>query len=78
MDTRFYFRYLDDMMMTVNREDIDLKLEKINRWHSNLKFTCDFESNVSEINFISLTVMRSDESKFDTRWSQNLQTMELR
>ena len=70
MDTRFNFRYVDDVFMTVNKEDIDSTLETINRWHSNLKFTSELKNDAGEINFLDLTIMRNAESNIDTKWFQ--------
>ena len=53
----FYFRYVDDTIMCINKEHIDLVLETFNTYNNKLKFTYELEQD-TKINFLDMTIIR--------------------
>lgn len=54
-NTKWYNRYLDDIMIILKVDDTNQKLDTINRIHPKLKFTFEIETNGS-IPFIDMYV----------------------
>ncbi|XP_025262217.1 uncharacterized protein LOC112637212 [Camponotus floridanus] len=53
---RFYFRYVDDILMTVPTDSIDSTLSIFNSFHDRLQFTCELEVD-RKINFLDVTII---------------------
>ena len=53
----FYFRYVDDTIMCINKTHIDLVLETFNIYNNKLKFTYELEQD-TKINFLDMTIIR--------------------
>ena len=64
----FYFRYVDDTILCVNKDHVDLVLEVFNNYNNHLKFTHELEDN-NIINFLDVSLIR-DNNKIITNWYQ--------
>lgn len=53
---RFYFRYVDDILMTVPSDSIDSTLLIFNSFHDRLQFTSEVEVN-RKINFLDVILI---------------------
>ena len=53
----FYFRYVDDMIMCINKKHIDLVLKTFNSYNNKLQFTYELEQD-KKINFLDMTLIR--------------------
>ena len=53
----FYFRYVDDMIMCINKKPIDLVLENFNTYNKKLQFSYELEQD-KKINFLDITLIR--------------------
>ncbi|XP_025269898.1 uncharacterized protein LOC112639584 [Camponotus floridanus] len=53
---RFYFRYVDDILMTVPSDSIDMTLSIFNSFHDRLQFTSELEVD-RKINFLDVTII---------------------
>lgn len=62
----FYYRYVDDTLICVKKEDIDIVLSVFNNHNPSLKFTSESENNNS-INFLDLTLTKVN-NKIITNW----------
>ena len=54
--SKFYFRYMDDIIRDIKKEDKGRKLEEINNIHPSLKFTIECE-NEGSIPFLDMRIM---------------------
>ena len=50
----FYYRYVDDTILCVQRKHIDLIINTFDSYHQNLQFTHELQKNNS-INFLDMT-----------------------
>jgi len=58
---KFYYRYVDDIIMASNKEDIPLIFEKFNNHHNRLKFTIETMNN-NHISFLDLNIIVDNNS----------------
>jgi len=58
----FYFRYVDDIALSVPHTSIDSLLDKFNSFHHRLKFTIEIEDNGNHLNFLDLTIIKRNNS----------------
>ena len=65
-DALLYFRYMDDIIRNINKNEIDCKLDEINKKHPNLNFTIEREKNFA-IPFLDMLVMREGD-KLSSSW----------
>jgi len=63
----FYYRYVDDILLTAPREDINDVVEMFNRYHNRLKFTIEYESNHC-LSFLDLLLKVGDKNKIIIDW----------
>ena len=54
--SKFYFRYMDDIIRVIKKEDKGRKLKEINNIHPSLKFTIECE-NEGSIPFLDMRIM---------------------
>jgi len=50
----FYFRYVDDIALSTQDQNVDALLNTFNGYHPRLKFTMELESD--SLNFLDLTL----------------------
>jgi len=62
-----YFRYVDDIFLTVPRNKIDVVLKTFNGCHHRLMFTHELENNLS-LSFLNTLVIRGGEGELKTNW----------
>ena len=55
MEPKIFFRYVDDIFMTIRKEDIARTIVLINNWHANLKFTYEVQDSAGSLNFLDMT-----------------------
>ena len=67
-DAKLYSRYMDDIIRTIHKNNIDRKLEEINSFHPSLKFTIEMEKDC-EIPFLDMKVIRQNQ-KLSSTWYQ--------
>ena len=68
MKSKWYYRYVDDVFMTLHEDVIESTLEKINNWNKNLSFTHEIENATGKISFLDITIMRGVDNKIETTW----------
>ena len=56
-DAKLFERYMDDIIRTIQTNQIEGKLQEINELHNNLKFTIEGEKD-GEIPFLDMLLMR--------------------
>jgi len=61
-----YYRYVDDIILSVPKDDIQLILNGFNGYHDRLRFTLETEANHC-LNFLDITLIRK-ETKIITNW----------
>ena len=64
---KFFFRYVDDIILTVQEEDIEKRLSEINNWHQDLNFTYEVEDNKGQISFLDMMLIHKGNS-IESRW----------
>jgi len=62
----FYFRYVDDIIMTVPSSEIDKVLTNFNTWHPKLQFTMEVDGN--RINVLDLTIIINEKRMLEFNW----------
>lgn len=62
-----YKRYVDDIFITTNEDEIVKIQQQFNNYHHRLKFTIESESDQKSINFLDITLIRI-ENKIITNW----------
>jgi len=60
----FYFRYVDDIALSVPRTSVDSLLDKFNSFHHRLKFTMEMGDNGNYLNFLDLTITKKNNSLY--------------
>lgn len=65
----FYFRYVDDLVLTYNKNNLDHLLEVFHTYHPSLRFTIELEENKS-IPFLDTKIIRTEENSVITDWYQ--------
>ena len=53
MNPKLYFRYVDDICMTIRKEDIEKTIDVVNNWHTNLKFTYEAQNLLDISTFLT-------------------------
>ena len=66
MKSKWYYRYVDDVFMTLYEYVIQSTLETINTWNNNLSFTHEIETDTGKISFLDITIMRGLDNKIET------------
>lgn len=64
---QLWIRYVDDILCIFhNKQDIDDVLQRINKWHKNIKFTIEKEKE-NQINFLDVLIIRNvNTNKYET------------
>ena len=57
MAPKIFFRYGDDICMSIHKEDIASTLHLINNWHPNLKFIHEVEDSLGRKNFLDMAII---------------------
>ena len=60
MSPKIFYRYVDDICMTIHKEDIANTLDLINNWHPNLKFTHEVENSSGHLNYLDMTLINNN------------------
>ena len=68
MNTKWFFRYVDDIFMTLHEDDIEKTLDTINRWNKNLSFTHEVEDQNGCISFLDITIRHKEDNSIETSW----------
>jgi len=58
----FYFRYVDDIALSVPRTSLNSLLDRFNAFHHRLKFTMEMGCDGSHLNFLDLTIIIKNNS----------------
>ena len=53
----FYFRYIDDTIMCINKKNLDLVLKTFNSYNNKLQFTYELKQD-KKINFLDMNLIR--------------------
>jgi len=56
----FYYRYVDDIALSVPFFQLNSLLEKFNSFHHRLKFTMEMGGEEDRLNFLDLTIIKQD------------------
>ena len=56
-DSDLYERYMDDILCTVRKSEIDERLTMINELHDNLRFTYEIENEGTILLWITIIVL---------------------
>jgi len=56
----FYYRYVDDIALSVPFDQLNDLLAKFNSFHCRLKFTMEMECEGHRLNFLDLTIIKQD------------------
>lgn len=67
MDSKFFFRYVDDICMAVHKDVMTQILETINSWHKNLDFTLEEENDKGELAFLDIRIIHKN-NKLESTW----------
>ena len=59
INSSFYFRYVDDIVLAIHKEKVEGVLELFNSYHERLKFTVDFGDD-NGIHFLDVKLMRQE------------------
>ena len=59
----FYFRYVDDTIMCIDKKQIDLVVTTFNSYNNRLQFTYEIEQD-KKINFLDMTLIRHNNTIF--------------
>jgi len=54
----FYYRYVDDIVLSVPYSHLNSLLDKFNSFHHRLKFTMEMEREGDRLNFLDLTIIK--------------------
>lgn len=66
-DISFIRIFVDDTIAAMKREKVENALEVLNKYNSNMAFTCEMESNRRSINFLNITLIR-EKNFIITNW----------
>ena len=66
-NSKLYMRYVDDIITTIKRINIPRRLAAINKWHKNLKFTCEEEDDQGWVSFLDMTLHHTRD-KIESSW----------
>jgi len=58
----FYYRYVDDIVLSVPLSQLNSLLEEFNSFHLRLKFTVEMGEGGDRLNFLDLTIIKKDNS----------------
>lgn len=61
-------RYVDDILISANEQEIDIITKKFNNVHPRLKFTIEKGNNQNSINFLDLILIRNKNGSIETNW----------
>lgn len=67
-DITFYKRYVDDIIICAHASKINNIFNLLNNYHPRLKFTLEKENNKNSINFLDITLIRSQSGIIYTNW----------
>lgn len=67
-DSKFYVRYMDDILTNTKKEEVDKTLETKNNLHQNLKFTRETENNQGKIAFLDMLITHRTDGYIETEW----------
>jgi len=56
----FYYRYVDDIVLSVPYSHLNSLLDKFNSFHHRLKFTMEMEREGDRLNFLDLTIIKQN------------------
>ena len=68
MNTKWFFRYVDDIFMTLQEDVIEHTLDVINSWNKNLSFTHEIEDQTGCISFLDITIRHKEDNTIETSW----------
>lgn len=72
-DAALYSRYMDDILRNIKTNKIDEKLQEINSYHPNLRFTIEREHE-NCIPFLDMKIIHKDENLTSTWYSKSTDT----
>ena len=65
-DAKLFHRYMDDILRTIKRKNIQSKLAEINSLHQNLEFTLD-KGKDDRLPFLDMSILHH-KSKLSSTW----------
>ena len=68
-NTKLFKRYVDDILVVMDKGEIDNRMEVINKLHPNLKFTLELESEQGGLPFLDMC-LRKVGDKISSEWYQ--------
>ena len=66
--SRFYKRYMDDIVTIIDTDNIDGNIKRINEIHPNLTFTSEIENDKGELPFLDMVLVHGKDGSIQTRW----------
>ena len=63
----FYFRYVDDIVLCIHKNNIDDTLKTFNSYDTNLEFTVE-RSNNNSISFLDMKIIINEQRNIITNW----------
>ena len=66
--SKFYFRYVDDVIRTLRKGGEKYLLDLANTMHENLKFTLERPDNKNGIVFLDMQIRRDDDGRLAAQW----------
>ena len=64
-DAKVFQRYMDDVLRSIKRQNIEAKLAEINRLHPNLKFTVETETD-GKLPYLDMEIIHMDNTLSST------------
>ena len=72
-NAKLFSRYVDDIIRSIKKNEIEMKLAEINSLHMSLKFTIEMEQN-GELPFLDMKLCRKD-GRLSSNWYYKPQTL---
>ena len=66
--SKFYFRYVDDVIRTLRKGGENYLLDFVNTLHQNLKFTLETPDENNSIAFLDMKVVRNPNGQLSSQW----------
>jgi len=60
-------KYIDDLILIINKDQVDYTLNKFNAIHPKIKFTLEMETN-NTLNYLDVSLIRNGNNKIDFKW----------
>jgi len=62
----FFYRYVDDIALSVPQSELENLFKKFNSYHPRIKFTIDYFEKGDRLDFLNLTITKKITASFST------------